>query len=330
MAAGGPGEDEYEIGRKAYHAKDYAKAEEHFGMAIAQGLRTAKVWLYAGHTFLALGQYERAVKTYEMLIRNFADSDEAKSAKPSLERAKAEAAKGPVAAKPPGAKPPVAGKPGAKPVAAAAEEKATNGLKDRIFVEPAKFSHPNVSATSIKAVREAVASLPPHLRKELDESGATIHIAPNLIDKWPESLNDLEKEENEEAPTLAEVPGRIYAKDMYMYERPKVRFSTNLGNPRPPSDLKHTVYNMCFQILDSIWNFTSDAKVKAQYEAEKEIVPDSYRDRLATYLKADEWGRKETCNDLAAQLLGQGDEKAEDLSRCFPKTKKMIKARLGV
>lgn len=323
------GEDEFEIGRKAYYAGDYSAAEEHFGLAVAQGLRTPRVWLLSGHTFLRNGQYARAVRCYETLINNFANSEDAKIAKQSLPIAKAKASAPAGAASKPFMPPPV--KVVGGPVATNDDKPAPiTGLKDRIYVEPPKFSHPQVSANSLRAIREAVAALPPHLRKQLDESTATIHIAPNLIDKWPESMDDLEKEEQSEAPTLAEVPGRIYGKDMYMYERPKLRFGTNLGNVRPATDLKHTVFNMCFQVLDQSWNFTSDPKVKEQYEAEKANVPDSYRDKLATYLKDDEWGRKETCNDLAADLLGQGDDKADDLSRCFPKTKRLVKTKLGV
>lgn len=323
------GEEEFELGRKAFYAKDYDAAEGHFSNSVGQGNRTPRVWLFVGHTFLAKAQYERAVRTYELLLRNFKDSEEAKVAQESLNVAKQKMTAVPSI-------PPVAPvKPAELPkatgaVAIASAAPASTGLKERIYVEPPKFSHPAVGANSVKAIREAVASLPPHLRKALDESNATIHIAPNLIDKWPESLADLEKEEQEEAPTLAEVPGRIYGNDMWMYERPKVRHSTHLGNARPAWDLKHTVYNMCFQVLDGMWKMTSDAKIIAQYEAEKAQVGDSYRDRLATYLKEDEWGRKETCNDLAALLLGQGDEKAADLARCFPKTKNLIKAKLNI
>lgn len=329
------GEEEFEIGRKAFYAGNYAAAEEHFGLAVAHGLRTPRVWLLSGHTFLRQGQNARAIRCYETLINKFPESDDAKIAKQSLALAKTKApVTSPIAGAKPGALPPkpvVVGTPVAAAVAGGqTETKSTTGLKDRIYAEPPKFSHPQVSPASIRAIREAVAALPAHLRKQLDESSATIHIAPNLIDKWPDSLGDLEKEEQNEAPTLAEVPGRIYGKDMYMYERPKLRFGTNLGNVRPPSDLKHTVFNMCFQVLDQTWNFTADPKVVQQYEAEKSAVPDAYRDRLATYLKDDEWGRKETCNDLAAMLLGQGDDKSDDLSRCFPKTKSLVKAKLGV
>jgi len=327
------GEDEFETGRKAYYRKDYKGAEEHFNRALSMGNRNPKVWLFAGHTFLATGQFARALKCYETITTKFKDTDEAKLAKDSaaiakmqLDNAAAAAPAAPAEGKPPAtAKTP----PAAKPAAAPAE--APKGSSMRIVVVPPKFGHPAVSRESIKAIHDAVASLPPHLRKILDDGNASINIAPNLIDKWPDSIADLEEKEEKEEPTLAEVPGRIYGRDMYLYERPKVRGSTNLGNSRPPSEIRHQVYNQCFQVIDSIEGITTDPALIASYTAEKQAVPESQQDKLATFLKEDEWGRRETCNELVADVLGQGGaEWKDDLNRCFPKTRRWLKAKLRV
>lgn len=326
------GQEEYDAGRLAYHHKNYKGAEGHFSRSIQAGNRTPAVWLYAGHTFMALGQPERAIKTYETLIKNFKDSVEAKSAIDSMNLAKQAIEKQsapPIAAPAPESEPSKKVATAAVPAATASAEK---GLKDRIIVHPAKFGHTPVSQRSLKAIHEAVANLPPALRKRLDESDATINIAPNMIDRWPDAINDeLEKSEGEEAPTLAEVPGRIYGHDMYVYERPKERGSTNLKSVRSAAEIKHTVYNECFQVLDEFMTVCKDQAVQAAYEADKAAVPESYRAKLGTFLKDDEWGAKETCSVLAAEMFGQGDENfSADLNRCFPKTKKALQKKLGL
>lgn len=325
------GQEEFDAGRLAYHHKNYKGAEQHFAKSIKDGNRTPEVWLYAGHTFMALGQPERALKTYETLIKNFKDSAEAKSAQESMNLARQAIEKQsaipiavPAAVTTPGKKVATAV---VKPEASAGEK----GLKDRIIVHPAKFSHAPVSQRSVKAIHEAVANLPPALRKRLDESDATINIAPNMIDRWPESLDEeLEKAEDLEPLTMAELPGRIYGHDMYVYERQKERGSKNLKGPRSAAEIKHTVYNECFQVLDELMTISKDPTVQAQYNAEKAAVPDSYRDKLATFLKDDEWGAKETCSELAAEIFGQGDEFSIDLNHCFPKTKRAVQKKLGL
>ncbi len=324
------GQEEYNAGRLAYHHKNYKGAEEHFSKSIKDGNRTPEVWLYAGHTFMALGQPERAIKTYETLIKNFKDSIEAKTAVESINLAKQALEKH---SAPPTAVPAAEPEPGKKVATAAVKAPVSTekGLKDRIIVHPAKFGHAPVSQRTVRAIHEAVANLPAPLRKRLDDSGATINIAPNMIDRWPDSLNEeLDKAEDEEAPTLAEVPGRIYGRDMYLYESPKERGSTNLKNARSAAEIKHTVYNECFQVLDELMTICKDPSVQAPYNAEKAAVPESYRAKLATFLKDDEWGAKETCSELGAEILGQGDEFSADLNRCFPKTKKAVQKLLGL
>lgn len=95
----------------------------------------------------------------------------------------------------------------------------TTTLLSRIVVNPPAFHHPPVSNASIQAVKNAILALPAPLRKKLDENGARVIIAPNMIDRWPESIKDLPEQDPQ--PTLAEQPGRIYGLDMCVYERPK-------------------------------------------------------------------------------------------------------------
>ncbi|HNG22246.1 MAG TPA: tetratricopeptide repeat protein, partial [Candidatus Obscuribacter sp.] len=62
---------DYGVAIAAYDRKDYKQAEEHFRKAIELGEKSAKAWLYSAHTFMALGQYPQAYKTYEIVTRSF-------------------------------------------------------------------------------------------------------------------------------------------------------------------------------------------------------------------------------------------------------------------
>ncbi|MGD9684763.1 MAG: tol-pal system YbgF family protein [Candidatus Obscuribacterales bacterium] len=315
------GEAAYKAGVTAYQKKDYKTALEQFRQSVKSGNKEAAVWIYCAHAYLALGHKDQAAKTYQRVIDNFGGTPEADIAAKGLEAINA------APAAPAGA-PETAPAEKSKPGAAAPAAGEPVGLAARISVTPPRMGHPPVSEATMKAVREAVEALPAGMRKALDDSDAAISVSPNMIDKWPESINDLD----ETSPTLnlAENRGRIYGKEMNMYERPKVRGSRNLGAARSPRLMKHTVFNQSFQIVDDMWTISKDPKLRHEYFLDKKNVPFSAQTKLATFLKDDDWGPRETCAELVAGMLGGGDENTADLYRYFPKTKAWLKQRLGI
>jgi hypothetical protein len=315
IAAGAAGDADYKAGIAAYGKKDYKVAEARFRESIKKGNKSPAVWLYSAHSFLALGHKEQAKQTYELVVKRFWSSPEAKVAAQGLEKLGVAA---PVAV---AATISTATKPAEAPA-------ASGGLLDRIIVVPPQFGHAPVSPKSIAAVKAGVASLPPKMRKELDESGATINLAPNIIDRWPDTIKDLP--EDDAAPTLAELPGRLYGKEIYAYERVKVRHSTALKSPRTPTEMRHTAMNCCFQVLDDMQGISKSGPLRAEYEADKKAVSPSMHDKLATFLKDDDWGPRETCAELTASMLGGGNEFTTDLYRSFPRTKAWLKAKFGI
>lgn len=323
------GRQEFREGVEAYNKKDYKSAEQLFTKAVGLGNKSAAVWLYSGHTFLAMGRIAQAKKTYEVVLTSFKDSPEAKIATAALETIK-NRKPGVKATPKPGA--PGAGAPGAAAQAGAPAEPAKekeDGMKNRITIVPPYRSHPAVSKASINAIREGVANLPLHIRTQLEELGANIVIAPNMLDKWPDSIDGLDEDKDE--LNLAEQPGRIYGRDMYVYERAKQRGVDALKSPRSPAEMKHTVLNECFQVLDVDFKISKDPELRKEYRAEADAVPDNLRDSLGTFLKEDDWGARETCSELSADLFGsKGGAFSSELSRCFPRTKKWLKAKLKI
>ncbi|MBK9278289.1 MAG: tetratricopeptide repeat protein [Candidatus Obscuribacter sp.] len=315
---------EFGVAIAAYDRKDYKQAEEHFRKAIELGEKSAKAWLYSAHTFMALGQYPQAYKTYEIVTRSFKNTPEAQIALQGMNATRGKAAVPTAAATTPATA--TKGQPASAQTAPATP--GAVGLAARIIIIAPLMNHPPCSSASIKAVQDAVSGLPPHLRSKLDNNGASIVLSPNLIDRWPNSLNDLPEDKDE--PTLAELGGRIYGKEMCVYERPKVRGSTNLGTARAPRLIKHTVLNMCFQVLDDEMTLSKDPGLRAAYELDKQSVPESMTEKLATFLKNDDWGPRETCAEMTGAMLGGGDEYTDDLFRCFPNTRKWLRTKLQI
>lgn len=308
---------DYEAGVKAYNAKNYKGAADLFGKAIGKGEKGAMVWLYSGHCFAALGQYQRALKTYEIVCNSFKGSPEANAARLASEAITAKMG-APAAAAPaaPGAAPAVPTGP------------VNEGLMGRIVITPPQFGHPPVSQGAVTAAREAIGSLPKPLRKMLDDSDAKVILSPNMIDRWPDSIKDLP--ENDAAPTLAELPGRIYGKDMCVYERAKSRGSTGLKEARPPKFIRLQVGNMCFQLLDDMMTLSKDPALREQWQADKASIPENMDEKLATFMKEDDWGPRETCSELFGSMLGGYDDNTEALYRYFPRTKAWLAKKLGV
>jgi hypothetical protein len=305
------GDSEYDAGVKSYKSKDYKAAVTHFSDALKRGKQSAGVWLYSGHAFAAMGQYQRAYQSYAVVVNSFKGTTEAPLAAAAMEKIKSRA-----------------GAFAGEPKASSAASVPATGLAARVKVIPPGFSHPAVSQASINAIQDAIAALPRPVRKVLDDDGALIVISPNLIDRWPDSLKDLP--ENDPAETLAELPGRIYGHEMCVYERAKVRRSTNLKAARPPRYIKQQILNMCFQVLDDIQTISKTPALRTEYEADKAQVPPSPAEKLATFMKNDDWGPRETCSELFGAMLGGGDENTDQLLRYFPRTKKWLAAKLGI
>lgn len=307
------GEEAFKQGLESYKARDYKEAVKQLSQAIKEGKRTPSCYLYLAGSYHGAGHKGNAIKLYKQILTSYKGSAAAKRAELAL------------ASLDPAFK--SLSQPQAKQNTPVSEPNAT-GLLARISVTPPKMGHKPVSKASINAVKNAVKSLPPQIRQELDEYGASISLSPNMIDKWPDSVKTLP--ENNPAPTLAELPGRIYGKEMNIYERKKVRGSTALSRPRPPHELRHTTFNQCVQIVDDILVISKDPEFRKVYNSEKKRVPASYQVKLATFLKNDDWGPKETCAEICAALLGGGDEYTQGLYRCFPRTKEWLRKRLEI
>ena len=162
--AGAANDAEFSAGIKAYGAKDFKGASEHFGQSVKNGNKSPEVWLYSGHCFAGMGHYQRALQTYEVVVQSFRGTKEAKAASDAIAAIRKKLGMAPAVA---------AAAPGSATTSSAA---ADTGLMSRIVVIPPQFGHKPVLPTTIAAARDGVAALPAPLRKRLDESDARIKI----------------------------------------------------------------------------------------------------------------------------------------------------------
>ena len=201
-------------------------------------------------------------------------------------------------------------------------------LMSRLVVNPPEFHHQAVSQASIQAVKNAILALPAPLRTKLDQSAARVIISPNMIDRWSNPVKDLP--EKDPAPTLAELPGRIYGPDMCVYERPKKRGTTVLGPARPPAFIQLQVGDMCFQLLDDMMILSKDQALRKAWNEDKVHVPAQAQAKVAEFTKLDDWGPRETCAEMFGSMMGGRDENTDNLYKYFPRVKKWLIARLGI
>lgn len=303
-------DDSFKKGLEAYKSQKYKSSIKLFKKAIGDGCKKPTCYFYLAASYQGAGYKDQAIKLYQQLSASYKGKPVGQHAKAALQKLAPDKTETKTQEKP-----------------KAGKEKLP-GLKGKIEIVSPKFGHKPVSKASINALYEAIDNLPPDLHKKLVDYGAKICIAPNLIDKWPHDAKTLP--EGNPAPTLAELPGRIYGKTMTIYERSKYRRTTKLKAARSPSEIKHTCLNMCIQLLDEMMIISQNPGFRKNYEKEKKRVPLTYRKTLATFLKNNDWGPRETCAEMGAALLGGGDEFTQPLFRCFPETKAWLKEKLSI
>lgn len=303
---------EFAAGVAEYQKRNYNAAIQHLLKAIPVMERetaacTAR--LYLGHSYFALGDKVSAKKNYEELILRCYGSNEWKIAKAALET---------IANQPTqtSGKSTSAGATKA-PVKAA---QSAPGVLGRISILPPKFEHPAVSTSMITTVQNAIIQLPKGIRKILDDGGAQIILAPNISDKWPQSVTD---------EGLGYDKGRTYGREMYVFERQieKDRDPSELGPAWGANDIKINFYTQVGLAVLDITGVCKQKDVIAAYKADCQNVPDELRDSYRVFLQ-DGNGINETCAEIVSIFLAQ--KRATEFDGIYSTTKKLIQTKLGL
>lgn len=311
---------EYAQGVELYKKRDYAAASDIFWKAITDGDTSASVWLYLAHSKAGEGKLDDARKSYKTVVDVFKDSPEAKVAATYIKALDAKTWH-------PG---PAPGAAGAKPAPAAvgAAPPALGGLKYRITIIPPRDLHIAVSAQTIAMVKQTIDRLPKSILKVLDDGGVKVFIGPNILDKWPNSINDIKP--GQDNITLPEESGRTYGRDIYLYERPvAARGSRDLGDVRPLVELQaNFLHEIGHALDDCLGLYSRDANFQAEYRVDASSVGGENKAALSNYFLEGDFGAAEVCAESAGILLG-GKHKDNDLfTRNFRRSEEWVKAKL--
>ena len=310
------GEDEFTDGVNFYTKHDYATATDLFWHSIQDGNGTASTWLYMAHSKAGQGKLVEARADYESVIKLFKDSEQAKVAAAWIKALDAKTWRPaheqlPTAPEKPGAK--------ATPPA--------EGFRTRLDVLPAS-GHPKVSARMIATIKQTIEGLPKSVYKTLDEGGAKIFLAANVIDKWPDCINMPRPGSPDQS--IADEPGRTYGRDIYVYERPLFSKATKeLGDARDQQEIKASFLRQVGRVLDDCTgNYSRDPSLRTAYTMDVNSLDDRAKIGMEYYLLEGNDGPAEACAEAVCTLLGGRHKDSERFEKNFPRTESWVKTRL--
>ncbi len=311
-AASAAADPDFSAGIADYSKGNYKSAAEHFHSSITGGNNSAAAWLYLGHAYMGKGDRARATQVYQTLSQRFPGTAEARLATQCLQKMP------PVAA--PAATSLTSATAAVKPATTSTKKTA---LVDRITLYPPKFGHPVISPITAATVKGVVLGLPTNIVKILDDGGATITIAPNIIDKWPGSGDGLKP--NAPESTMGEEPGRTYGHDVHIYEREQIRGTTELKEMRPQSEIRRiALHEIGHAVDDCSGGISNDANFKNLLKLDLNDMPGDVRSKIEYYTQPGE-----ACAETISGLMGGTDDStcalvAQNLTR----VRRYLKERL--
>lgn len=345
--------------RQQYDAGQYTDAAENLRVIIYEGKGSALVWLLLGQSYCKLGQVAAARQTLSCVSQYFPNSPEAAQAAAVVKSLPASAAGAactakpgnlavkdnpfpfPVPVSPSGASgksaarapatiaAPVAAPPGTTATASAPGSKETrHGLMDRIFVVNARFGHPPVGAGTVALVRNVIDTLPEPIYKILDRGSVYILVTPNLIDRFPDAIN----ERHPVFGTLLSAEyGRTYERWVYICEHVGADGGTDLQPQLGPEVIKGTAYTMLGHALDSCLERPSkDEQFMQLYKQDLASADLSgvEQTQYRVYLNGDQVAAAEVFAALSSSLMGNDTALVHRLDHTFPRCRAWIQSRI--
>ena len=205
------------------------------------------------------------------------------------------------------------------------ETKSQTEFKHRVYVVKPKFNHPAVRQETINLVTQAVNSLPPLVYNALDRGQATVNISPNMVDKWPDSLKNMDSA----GLKLAQDAARCYAQNVYIYERPLIAGTNRLGQPFDEVGIRNVLYHELGHATDwSLGKFSNTPEVLKIHKSDIEVMPYDVKSRLWYYTKDGFAGCKEAVAESFAGLMGAHGKDTALVVQYFPRLRAWVKDRL--
>lgn len=201
-------------------------------------------------------------------------------------------------------------------------------LEDRVVVVMPRFGHPPVDASTVDMVKSEVNQLPDYVHSVLEIGGATISIAPNMTDKFPEALSG---NMNKETFDLAQAGGRCYGRDVYLYERPLMENKKELGSLRPSGDMRNQVlHEIGHAVDDCLGEYSKTQAVLNLHSLDVSDIEPNLRKRLSYFTTTGPKGSSEACAELFSGLVGATGKDTEAVMTSFPRLKLWLRKKLDL
>ncbi len=303
-------------GASRYQEKRYNEAIACFSEAIKKGEAGAAAWLYIAHSYLAMGNRQEAVNTYQKIAAAFPTSQEAQVSRTYLQKLGA-----PLPTDAPAA--------GATTASTRTASESYSDIKSRIEIVRPVMGHPPVSELMIHTVHKCIDNLPKGIRKILNRGQIKLILTPTLIDKDPSLA--YQEGRGYEGNTYKSCPGMFYGDSIYICERTVDENNDEVKAPFPMNEIEGTFYHETGHAIDAcLGDFSEKDDYRHAYYLDIARVPDSIAHRIRYYLQKSVAGQQEACAELTRILLGNEDSKSGDMKASFPNTIKIIKQKTGL
>lgn len=203
------------------------------------------------------------------------------------------------------------------------ESSKSEEFKHRIYIVKPRFNHQAVRQETINLVTRVVDNLPHNVYEALDKGGATVNISPNMVDKWPDSLKNMDAA----GLKLAQDHARCYSGGhVYIYERPLVAGTTNLGPPFGEVGIRNVLYHELGHALDwSTGRFSITPEVLKIHTADVQSMSPELKKELWYFSSIGEKGCGEAVAETFAGLMGANGTYTSRVIRGFPRLRLWLK-----
>lgn len=304
-------------GIKYYKSGDYLRARRYFQMYLRRRPTSWPAHYELANTYVKMNEPGLARKEYMNTLANKPDLKTAKIAGQMvsfLDTRMSAKAHVPVPVSKGGVHAPV--------------QKAEVGreeFKHRVYVVKPKFNHPAVRVATINLVTGVVNSLPPLVYNALDRGNATVNISPNMVDKWPNSLKNMDSA----GLKLAQDAARCYAQNVYIYERPLIAGTNRLGQPFDEIGIRNVLYHELGHATDwSMGKFSNTPEVLKIHQYDISRMSPGVKSRLWYYTKDGYAGAKEAVAESFAGLMGAHGKDTALVVQHFPRLRSWLKDKL--
>lgn len=211
----------------------------------------------------------------------------------------------------------------------ASASKSDPALVNKINVLKTLDGRAPVRQATVESAKYVIRCLPPKIAEMLFKGGATINLASNMVDKWPDSLH-------EKHPSLPDVylrdePGRTYGHDVYIYEAAMYPDSGRLCPRYPQDQVRHRIFHELGHAIDDLnGKLTNVDDLKNAYKEDKKHVPGNVSNLYPAYTNTKADGYEETVAEIIGGLIGCREKETRIVTTSFPRVTRWLQIRLGL